>query len=91
MADITIKTIQFKRGSKATLKSKLVDGDLGVPAAGEPIFERDNNKLKIGDGVHDYAHLPYLTGSGGGGTDDRFVIVDPLADDLLIYDDDLGY
>ena len=42
-----INKIQFKRGVKATLEAKLVG--VNKPAAGEPIFETDTNKLKIGD------------------------------------------
>lgn len=84
---MTIKLIQFKRGAGAALKREL-RGDAKRPASGEPIFEIDSNSLKIGDGVHDYADLPYISGSGGsGGPDDRFVIKDPVANQILIYDE----
>lgn len=63
MASI-IKSMQFKRGKKAALESVLV-GDK-KPLAGEPIWESDTGKLKIGDGKHDYIDLPYLSGSSGG-------------------------
>ena len=55
-----ITSIQFKRGTKATLESRLVPGDLGVPARGEPIYETDTNRMKIGDGVKSYAELDYF-------------------------------
>ena len=84
---MTIKLIQFKRGAGAALKREL-RGDAKRPASGEPIFEIDSNSLKIGDGVHDYADLPYISGSGdSGGPDDRFVIKDPVANQILIYDE----
>lgn len=56
-----ITSIQFKRGSRSSLEARMVVGDLGVPLRGEPIWETDTNKLKIGDGVTDYAHLPYFS------------------------------
>lgn len=90
MADeVVIKTIQFKRGSKENLERRLVAGDLGVPLAGEPIFEFDKNdpttgKLKIGNGVSSYKNLPYISGSGG--EDNRFIIHDPQQNQILIYD-----
>lgn len=31
---------------------------------GEPGYEKDTGKLKIGDGIHPWNELPYLTGSG---------------------------
>lgn len=34
---------------------------------GEPGFESDTNKLKIGDGSTAWTTLPYVTGGGGGG------------------------
>lgn len=36
--------------------------------AGEPGFEIDTNKLKIGDGVTKWNLLPYISGSGQGNT-----------------------
>ena len=60
MAEI-IEKIQLKRGTKANLEAVLV-GDK-KPAAGEPIYELDTNKLKIGDGTHSYAELEYIGGS----------------------------
>jgi len=53
-----INSIQFKRGTKANLEAKLVDDK--KPLKGEPIWETDTNKIKVGDGVNDYADLPYL-------------------------------
>jgi hypothetical protein len=55
-----IRTIQFKRGHKAALETKLTSAELGVPAAGEPIYESDTGKLKIGNGTTPWNDLPYL-------------------------------
>ena len=77
---LVIKNIQIKRGTKAKLEARLIPEDLGIPSAGEPIFETDTNKLKVGDGVLDYAHLPYLT------SDANFAIQDPLSNQILFYD-----
>ena len=54
----TISNIQFKRGTKSALESKLVS-DL-KPLKGEPIWEIDSNKIRIGDGINDYKDLPYI-------------------------------
>jgi hypothetical protein len=78
-----IKTIQFKRGKKEVLEARLVEGDLGIPKASEPIHEYDTGKLKFGDGVTAYIDLPYF---GEKGEDPRFVIEDPLSGQILIYD-----
>jgi len=37
-------------------------------ALGEPVFESDTNKMKIGDGVTAWTSLPYITGSSGNGS-----------------------
>ena len=37
---------------------------------GEPVYERDTRKLKIGDGFSPYSELPYLSGTVTGGTSD---------------------
>ena len=58
MAEQVIKSIQFKRGTKIRLEAVLV-GD-NKPLQGEPIYESDTGKFKIGDGVHGYAELPYI-------------------------------
>lgn len=87
-----ISLIQFKRGKKATLEAKLTAASLGVLKEGEPAFETDTNKLKIGDGVNDYADLSYITGtdvSESGGQVDlgiEFLITDPLENQILLYD-----
>lgn len=86
--DLEIKNIQFKRGNKAVLEAKLVVDVLGVPLNGEPIYEADTRKLKIGDGVTPYIDLPYF---GGNNTDldiPTFIIQDPLSDQILFYDAD---
>lgn len=63
----TIKSIQFKRGTKTALISNL-KGD-NKPLRGEPIWETDTNKLKIGDGEKDYEDLPYVAGDGSSSSD----------------------
>lgn len=55
-----ITSLQFKRGNKADLTSVLVGESR--PFKGEPIWEIDTNRLKIGDGITDYGNLPYATG-----------------------------
>lgn len=61
MANTTITSIQFKRGTKKALEAKLI-GDK-KPLYGEPVWETDTNRLKIGDGKNNYVDLPYLEGS----------------------------
>jgi len=61
MANV-ITSIQFKRGNKETLNARLVEGDLGIPLRGEPIWEIDTNRIKIGNGVDSYANLDYFSG-----------------------------
>ena len=58
MSDI-IQKIQLKRGTKNVLD--LVLKNSNRPASGEPIYELDTGKLKIGDGIHNYADLAYFT------------------------------
>ena len=48
-------TIQFRRGTAA-----LAISDNPTLEQGEPGFETNTNKLKIGDGVTDWNHLPYF-------------------------------
>ena len=57
MSDI-IQKIQLKRGTQNILE--LVLKDSNRPASGEPIYELDTGRLKIGDGIHDYAKLAYF-------------------------------
>ena len=57
MSDV-IQKIQLKRGAKNILE--LVLKNSNRPASGEPIYELDTGKLKIGDGIHDYADLAYF-------------------------------
>ena len=55
-----ITSIQFKRGLKEALETVLVGAN--KPLKGEPIWESDTNKLKIGNGIDNYADLPYISG-----------------------------
>ena len=57
MSDV-IQKIQLKRGTQNVLE--LVLKDSNRPASGEPIYELDTGRLKIGDGIHDYADLAYF-------------------------------
>ena len=82
MATTVISSIQFKRGLKENLIAKLTSTALGVLKDGEPCWELDTNKIKIGDGKSDYADLPYLTGS----SDTQFVITDPIDSQVILYD-----
>ena len=86
--ELRIKTIQFKRGLKASLEAKLTADGLGAPLAGEPIFEMDTGKLKIGDGINSYKDLPYLQGSSIDSDLPNFIIQDPLSNQILLYDEE---
>lgn len=81
--DLEIKNIQFKRGKKAVLEEKLVADILGVPLTGEPIYESDTGKLKIGDGKTAYIDLEYFADTP------KFIIQDPLSNQILLYDETL--
>ena len=57
MSDV-IQKIQLKRGAKNILDLVLTNSNR--PASGEPIYELDTGRLKIGDGIHDYEKLAYF-------------------------------
>lgn len=57
MAEVIKTTFQLRRGLKATWEK-----NNPILAYGEPGFEKDTNRLKIGDGVRDWLTLPYLAG-----------------------------
>ena len=59
--DKKIESLQLKRGTREALEKILV-GDK-KPLAGEPIYESDTNRIKIGDGINEYKNLPYLDGN----------------------------
>lgn len=88
--DLQIKDIQFKRGAKAVLEAKLVDGILGIPKDGEPIYETDTGKLKIGNGKQSYKDLDYFGGEGTAVEVPKFIIKDPLSNQVLFYDVSVG-
>lgn len=52
--------IQFARGTSSVAASSN-----SILSAGQPFFETDTNKLKIGNGTASYNDLPYIGGSGG--------------------------
>jgi hypothetical protein len=53
--------IQFRRG-----KAAFWDSENPILRDGEPGYEKDTRKLKIGDGVTHWRELPYLVGANGG-------------------------
>ena len=59
-------TIKFRRDTSTNWTSVNP-----IPAQGEPCYETDTGKLKIGNGSDNYAALPYVSdGGGGAGTTD---------------------
>ena len=86
MAD-NIQQIQFKRGRKAVLEAVLTKEKKSVLLLGEPAYETDTGRLKIGDGISDYKYLAYVSGgSSGTEIDSRFEITDPVNNQILVYD-----
>lgn len=57
-------TIKFRRDTSANWTSVNP-----IPAQGEPCYETDTGKLKIGNGSDNYATLPYVSDGGGSGGD----------------------
>ena len=56
MTEVKINTVfLFKKGTKAELEASS-----SIPREGEPIFETDTGRLKVGDGVSAYANLSYI-------------------------------
>ena len=59
-------TIKFRRDTSANWTSVNP-----IPAQGEPCYETDTGKLKIGNGSDNYVALPYVSdGGGSSGTTD---------------------
>ena len=57
MADVYMKSkFYFKRGKAASWAEKNV-----LLSPGEPGFEIDTGRLKVGDGIRTWNDLPYLT------------------------------
>ena len=54
-----LSSLKFKRGKKEDLNAMLAG--VNRPKRGEPVWETDTNRLKIGDGESDYLALPYAT------------------------------
>ena len=70
MAEIVIKTIKFKRGTSAAwarTNPVLLDG--------EPGYEKDTKKLKIGDGTTAWNNLSYIGESAEISADGKSIIV----------------
>ena len=70
MAEIVIKTIKFKRGTSAAwarTNPVLLDG--------EPGYEKDTKKLKIGDGSTAWNDLPYIGENAEIAADGKSIIV----------------
>lgn len=59
---MAIERIRFRRGTAATWTS-----NNPTLSSGEPGWESDTNKIKIGDGSTAWNSLAYLTTGGGGG------------------------
>lgn len=56
MTEVKVNAVLlFKKGTKADLEASS-----SIPRDGEPIFETDTGRLKVGDGVSAYASLPYI-------------------------------
>lgn len=66
-------TISVRSGLSTVWKTKNP-----ILAKGEPGYETDTKKLKIGDGINHYNDLNYISGTGGGET-----IVDPISLDYV--------
>ena len=63
MACCPTKNIKFQlRRDTAIMWSRINP----ILLAGEPGYENDTNKMKIGDGINSWNNLPYLYSSGGG-------------------------
>jgi len=60
---MTIRRVTFELREDTAANWTLVNPTL---RAGEPGYEKDTNKLKVGDGETPWISLPYLTGSGAG-------------------------
>lgn len=79
MAEIVLKTkFRLRRGT-----SEAWNRVNPVLLYGEPGFEKDTNKLKIGDGVKSWRDLPYLTQDFKIGKDGKTIIYEN--DKLALY------
>jgi hypothetical protein len=59
--------IRFRRGTAAEWANSQPQPGGEVLRLGEPGFEKDTYKLKIGDGITSWNDLPYIAGGIGGG------------------------
>lgn len=79
MAEVIKTTFQLRRGLASVWRK-----NNPILTAGEPGFERDTFKLKIGDGILAWNDLPYIQSEGGGDIqieiDDKSIT---LTDNLL--------
>ena len=73
MSKVITTTFQLRRGNSSWYKT-----NNPVLAQGEPAYELDTKKLKIGDGVHNYSAIPYLA-------DKTQAIIAPLFDEDEFY------
>lgn len=56
MTEVKVNAVLlFKKGTKAELEASS-----SILRAGEPIFETDTGRLKVGDGVSTYSNLSYI-------------------------------
>ncbi len=66
---VTVDKIQLRRGKASALaRSNPLLED------GEPCFETDTRKLKVGDGIRHYNDLPYIQGAASGGGVTRLTV-----------------
>lgn len=72
--------IQFLRGNASTLNSSQQ-----VFLPGQPIFEQDTGKLKIGNGSDVYSALSYIGESGSGSSSSWNVVGNPNLDNTPAY------
>lgn len=79
---VNIKDIQLRRDTEANWTSANP-----TLKAGEPGYETDTNRLKIGNGTDDWATLSYLTSSSSGGVSQEEV--EDIVNNLLQVDSTL--
>lgn len=58
-----------------------------ILADGEPGYELDTNKLKVGNGIDSYNDLPYLAGEFNVSADNKSIIMKDKAVSLYGYDE----
>ena len=80
MAEIIKTTFQFRRGN-----ASVWERNNPVLQRGEPGFEIDTYKLKVGDGVTMWNDLPYVGGAEWSISPDGNTLVISEANELMLY------